>query len=207
MEKTDLTKLHKSYYTAKKIPEIINFETVQYLAITGKGDPSGKEFSDNIAALYATAYAVKFICKAAQNDFVVAKLEGLWWYDENKFGNLSIVEAPQKVKRSDWEYRLLLRMPDFVTPEIVHKAIVSMIEKKSSPNIQNVHLFNLNEGKCVQILHIGPFDKEPETLMLINEFTTLNNLARNGLHHEIYLSDFRKTAPEKLKTILREPVA
>lgn len=205
--KTDLSKLHKDYYTAKKTPQIVTFETVQYLSITGKGDPSGKEFSDVTGTLYATAYAVKFTCKALGNDFVVPKLEGLWWYDENKFANLSIADAPQKVKRNDWEYRLLIRMPDFVTPEIVNKAIADTVEKKQDDNVKNVHLFTMNEGKCVQILHTGPFNKEPESLQLINEFMISNNLLRNGLHHEIYLSDFRKTSPEKLKTILREPVA
>lgn len=206
MEKLDLAKLHKDYYTAKKTPEIVVFEAVSYLSITGKGDPSGKVFSNTIGTLYSAAYAVKFICKALHKDFVVPKLEGLWWYDESKFGKLSIAEAPQKVKRSDWEYRLLIRMPEFVTSKIVKEAILNTLEKKQNPDTEKIHLFTLNEGKCIQVLHIGSFDKEPETLALINEFSQANNLAKNGLHHEIYLSDFRKTSPEKLKTILREPV-
>ena len=206
MEKLDLTKLHKDYYTAKKTPELVVSQAVDYLSITGKGDPSGKDFSNTIGTLYAVAYAVKFICKALGNDFVVPKLEGLWWYDESKLGKLSMDEAPQKVKRSDWEFRLLIRMPEFVTPEIIKNAVTNTIEKKQNPNADHVQLFTLNEGKCIQILHVGPFDKEPETLAIINKFSQTNNLVKNGLHHEIYLSDFRKTNPEKLKTILREPV-
>lgn len=206
MEKSDLTKLYKEYYTASKIPQIAVFDTVHYLAVTGKGDPSGKDFSDIVGTLYAAAYAVKFICKALKNDFVVPKLEGLWWYDEDKFGKPSIAEAPQKIKRSEWEYRLMIRMPDFVTPGIINEAIQNTIEKKHIDGAKNVRSFTLNEGKCVQVLHVGPFDKEPETLMVMSDFMASNNFRQNGFHHEIYLSDFRKTSPEKLRTILREPV-
>lgn len=206
MEKLDLTKQYKSYYTATKTPKITVFEKIQYLAIQGKGDPDSKSFSNTIEALYATAYALKFIYKALKNDFVVPKLEGLWWYDEELYGNLSIDEAPQKIKRSEWEYRLMIRMPDFVTSEVIEQVVANTAAKKLIPEVKDIHLFFLEEGKCVQALHIGPFAKEPETLNRIQDFIVSNNLSRNGLHHEIYLSDFRKTSPEKLKTILREPV-
>lgn len=206
MEKSDLTKLHKSYYSATEIPKIVTFEKIQYLSILGKGDPSLKNFSDTIEALYATAYAIKFIYKALKNDFVVPKLEGLWWYDEELHKGLTIDEAPHKVKRSEWEYRLMIRMPDFVTAEVIEQMVANTAAKKLLPKVNDIHLFFLEEGKCVQALHVGPFDKEPETLNRINDFIQSNNFSRNGLHHEIYLSDFRKTSPDKLKTILREPV-
>ncbi|RWX03794.1 GyrI-like domain-containing protein [Flavobacterium cerinum] len=206
MEKSDLTKLYKSYYSATETPKIVTFEKTQYLAILGKGDPSLKGFSDAIEALYATAYAIKFIYKALKNDFVVPKLEGLWWYDETLYKDLTIDEAPQKVKRSEWEYRLMIRMPDFVTAEVIEQVVANTAAKKLIPEVKDIHLFFLEEGKCVQALHVGPFNKEPETLNRINDFILANNLSRNGLHHEIYLSDFRKTSPDKLKTILREPV-
>lgn len=206
MEKSDLTKLYKSYYSATETPKIVTFEKIQYLSILGKGDPSLKNFSDTIEALYATAYAIKFIYKALKNDFVVPKLEGLWWYDEELHKRLTIDEAPQKVKRSEWEYRLMIRMPDFVTAEVIEQMVANTAAKKLLPKVNDIHLFFLEEGKCVQALHLGPFDKEPETLNRINDFIQSNNFSRNGLHHEIYLSDFRKTSPDKLKTILREPV-
>lgn len=206
MEKSDLTKLHKSYYSATEIPKIVTFEKIQYLSILGKGDPSLKNFSDTIEALYATVYAIKFIYKALKNDFVVPKLEGLWWYDEELHKGLTIDEAPHKVKRSEWEYRLMIRMPDFVTAEVIEQMVANTAAKKLLPKVNDIHLFFLEEGKCVQALHVGPFDKEPETLNRINDFMQSNNFSRNGLHHEIYLSDFRKTSPDKLKTILREPV-
>lgn len=206
MEKSDLTKLYKSYYSATETPKIVTFEKIQYLSILGKGDPSLKGFSDAIEALYATAYAIKFIYKALKNDFVVPKLEGLWWYDEELHKGLTIDEAPKKVKRSEWEYRLMIRMPDFVTAEVIEQMVANTAAKKLLPKVNDIHLFFLEEGKCVQALHVGPFDKEPETLNRINDFIQSNNFSRNGLHHEIYLSDFRKTSPDKLKTILREPV-
>lgn len=206
MEKSDLTKLYKSYYSATETPNIVTFEKIQYLSILGKGDPSLKGFSDAIEALYATAYAIKFIYKALKNDFVVPKLEGLWWYDEELHKGITIDEAPKKVKRSEWEYRLMIRMPDFVTAEVIEQMVANTAAKKLLPKVNDIHLFFLEEGKCVQALHVGPFDKEPETLNRINDFIQSNNFSRNGLHHEIYLSDFRKTSPDKLKTILREPV-
>ena len=206
MEKLDLTKLYKSYYSAKPTPEIIEIEPAQFLSITAKGDPSDKVFSEVVEALYSTAYTIKFSCKELKKDFAVPKLEGLWWYDETKFEGLSVSEAPLKVSRSEWEYRLLIRMPEYVKQEMVQIAVEAVRTKKQISLVEQVGLYVMNKEKCVQMLHVGPFSTEPETLLKINEFMQLNKLVKNGIHHEIYLSDFRKTAPEKLKTILREPV-
>lgn len=115
-------------------------------------------------------------------------------------------ESPRAIPRSEWEYRLLIRLPDFVTEAQIKKAIDSVRAKKTIPNLDKVEIFKMHEGKCVQMLHVGPFSEEPKTLKQIMDFTSAHNLQRNGLHHEIYLSDFRKTPPEKLRTILREPV-
>lgn len=205
MEKLDLQKQYKEYYTAKPEPQIINLEEVAYLSVEGRGDPSGPGFEADIQSLYPVAYALKFMCKELGKDFVVAKLEGQWWYDA-KFENVSMEDAPRLIPRSHWCYRLLIRMPSFVTPQLVHAAIESTVKKKKLPATSNVRLITLNEGKVVQMLHTGPFDSEPETLLKMKDFMQEYNLLQNGLHHEIYLSDFRKTAPEKLKTILREPV-
>lgn len=205
MEKLDLTKKYKTYFTAKTKPELVNIEKAQFLSILGKGDPSGKAFADNIEALYSTAYAVKFDCKAQGHDFVVSKLEALWWYDEKKYTNKTIATAVE-VPRSEWEYRLLIRMPDVVKKKDLDKAKATVMGKKNIPLVQNIEFFAMMEGTCVQMLHVGPFSTEPETLLLMNAFIEKNKFGRNGLHHEIYLSDFRKTEPHKLKTILREPV-
>jgi len=206
MEKLDLVKHFKSYYTAKAKPELLNIEKAQYLSITGKGDPSGEDFAQKIQAIYPVAYALKFAFKAKGKDFVVAKLEGLWWYDEERFAGVSIADSPKAIPRSEWEYRLLIRIPDFVEEKDVQTAVEACFASKGQAAFRKVSYFEMNEGKVAQMLHTGPFDNEPESLAKLNEFITANALGRNGLHHEIYLSDFRKTPPEKLKTILREPV-
>jgi hypothetical protein len=206
MDKLDLTKTDKLYYTAKTEPQLLHLEKAHYLSITGKGDPSEKSFSDKIQLLYATAYVTKFICKALNNDFVVPKLEGLWSFDEEKYKAISMDEASLKIPRSEWNYRLMIRMPDFVTKEQLEKAIDIVITKKGLKEAVRIEFHEMTEGKVIQILHVGPFPNEPETLKKIHEFSRENNLKRNGMHHEIYLSDFRKTSPDKLKTLLREPV-
>ncbi|SDE99068.1 hypothetical protein SAMN04487996_108140 [Dyadobacter soli] len=206
MEKLDLAKQFKHYYTAKPKPELVDIEKAQYLSIQGKGDPSGEEFSQKIQAIYPVAYALKFAFKAKGKDFVVAKLEGLWWYDESRYQNATIDNAPQTIPRSEWEYRLLIRIPDFITQKDVESAVAECYASKGMTEIREVSYFEMEEGKAVQMLHTGPFDTEPATLAKLMEFMTAHNLGRNGLHHEIYLSDFRKTSPDKLKTILREPV-
>jgi hypothetical protein len=206
MEKLDLTRKYKTYYKAGTKPEVVEIEEAQFLSITGKGDPSAPEFVDKIQALYATAYTLKFMFKAKGRDFGVAKLEGLWWFDETKYKSVSISEAPKKIPRSEWEYRLLIRLPDYVTDQAVKTSVKAVIEKNQLQLANDVRFFKMTEGKAVQMLHIGPFDREPESLEKMNEFMRANTFEKNGLHHEIYLSDFRKTPPGKLKTILREPV-
>ncbi len=206
MAKTDLGKQYKAYYTAKNKPELVNIEAARFLSICGKGDPSGAAFADNLQALYSTAYTLKFACKALNQDFVAAKLEGLWSFDESKYKSLSMEEAPGSVPRSEWDYRMMIRMPDFVTQEMLQNAIETVVNKKQIVLAKELVFFEMAEGKCVRMLHTGPFANEPETLKQMLAFIRANDFKKNGLHHEIYLSDFRKTPPEKLKTILREPV-
>ena len=205
MDKLDLTKKYRSYFTAKTKPELVTIEEAHFISITGKGDPSGEDFVNHIQALYPVAYAIKFMHKAQNNDFTVSKLEGLWWFDENKYPGKNITTATE-VPRSEWEFRLLIRMPEFVTAVDLETAKATVSAKKDVPLAARVEFYTMNEGRCVQMMHVGPFSNEPESLAQIAAFSEQHKLERNGLHHEIYLSDFRKTAPEKLKTILREPV-
>lgn len=205
MEKLDLTKKYKSYFTAKTKPELIDIETAHFISICGKGDPSGEDFAKRIEALYPLAYSIKFSSKAKGKDFVVSKLEGLWWFDEKKYPGKTITNAVE-VPRSEWEYRLLIRLPDFITAQDITLTKATLAKKKSIPLMNEVKYFSMTEGTCIQMLHVGPYANEIDSLKIIGEFSQQHKLLKNGLHHEIYLSDFRKTAPMKLKTILREPV-
>lgn len=206
MEKLNLTKKYKDYYSSKTHPTEITLDTVSYLSITGKGDPSGKEFAEKIQALYATAYTIKFEQKELGKDFVVPKLEGLWWFDESVYGNIPMELSPLKIPRSEWEYRLLIRMPEYISDTHIHRAVERAMKKKDHPYIPCVEPYELTEGKCVQILHIGSFDTEVRSLQKMVLYISEKDLKKNGFHHEIYLSDFRRVAPDRLKTILREPV-
>lgn len=206
MAKLNLTQTYKSYFTANTQPEVVFIEPARFISIPGKGDPSEPAFAENIQALYITAYTIKFAAKQQGNDFVVSKLEGLWWLDESKYSHYSMAELPLKVPRSEWQYRLLIRMPEFVTQSIVEQGKQTAETKNKLRKIREVDYFEMTEGKCVQMLHIGPFSTEPESLAQMLPIMQVNQFVKNGLHHEIYLSDFRKTEPGKLKTILREPV-
>jgi len=139
-------------------------------------------------------------------DFVVARLEGLWHFDKEKHKYLTIETAPLMVPRSEWLYTLIIRIPDYVSAEQIGSARETVIVKKGIHLATILSLFQMHAGKEVQMLHVGLFDKAQESLLQLRDFMTAHNLQRNGFHHEIYLSDFRKTPLEKLKTILREPV-
>jgi hypothetical protein len=206
MQKTDLSKLYKEYYTAKTSPLLVHLKPAKYISINGKGDPSGAEFSLHIQALYSVAYGIKFDSKKKGRDFVVAKLEGLWQFDEKKYGGIVPWETPLKIPRSEWSYKLLIRLPEFVSASDVEEMISHLKHTKPSLAVSQVSYFEMEEGKSLQMMHLGPFDTEPESLRLMHHFMSEHGLERNGLHHEIYLSDFRKTSPDKLRTILRQPI-
>ena len=123
-----------------------------------------------------------------------------------KYAGKDMVTTTVEVPRSEWEYRLLIRLPDFVTEQELEKAKETVLSKKGIQLAKHIEFHEMTEGKCVQMLHLGPFSTEPATLKQIQNFCETNALTKNGFHHEIYLSDFRKTESDKLKTILREPV-
>ncbi len=139
MEKLDLTKKYKAYFTAKTQPEIVDIEKASFIALRGKGDPSGEVFAKTIEAMYSTAYTIKFACKAKGKDFVVSKLEGQWWFDATRFTGQTMNSAAVEVPRSEWEYRLLIRMPDFVTAEHMEAAKSTVTGQKEyrEPLISN----------------------------------------------------------------------
>lgn len=206
MEKLDLTKKYKTYFTAKTKPQLVEIENAQFISICGKGDPNDRPFAERIETLYPVAYKLKFAFKEKGKDFTVSKLEGLWWFDERKYPATSMSDTTVEIPRSEWEYRLLIRVPDFVTKHDFEVAVNTTVAKKNLPLADQLEFFEMHEGKCVQMMHVGPFATERDSLLEIEKFCDVHKLEKNGLHHEIYLSDFRKTEPGKLRTILREPV-
>ena len=196
--KYDLTKEYASYYTAKTAPEIVDVEGGYFLTIEGRGAPEGEEFQSKIGALYALAYGIKMLMKKEGRDFTVAKLVGLWWVDSDRH----YLEVP----REEWRWRLLIRRPEFVTHEIVQRAKEEVLKRKGLDLVKEVKFEETAEGRCVQILHVGPYSTEPESLAKLYELMEAEGLTFNGFHHEIYLSDPRKPPAERLRTILRRPV-
>lgn len=199
MAKLDLAREYKSYYKAGKKPELAEFAAAGYLAIEGCGAPAGARFVKSVEALYPLAYGIKKVCKIEGNDFAVPKLEGLWWVE----GDVPALDVP----RSEWSWKLLIRMPYFVSEDTVKSVQPEVAQKKRNDLIGTIRFDRISEGKSAQILHMGPYADEPETISILMKFIEDNGLSVNGLHHEIYLSDPRKTAPEKMKTLIRYPVA
>jgi hypothetical protein len=200
IEKIDLLKIHKSEYATPKQPVLVDMPQARYLAITGRGAPGGEEFSSKIGALYGSAYTIKMTYKfSGKQDYAVCKLEALYWLDNNKtdFSNT----PPEK-----WNWKFLNRVPDFVNDDDLENAVKKLLEKGKAPEVKQVKLESLSEGLCVQALHIGPYDRENETIEKMMTFASEQGLEFHGTHHEIYLSDPCRIPPERLKTILRMPV-
>jgi hypothetical protein len=198
MTNLDMTKTHQRYYKAGPRPELVTIPAGRFLSIEGQGTPDGPAFSNAITALYAIAYGIRTIHKQQGQSFTVPKLEGQWWLNVNK---------PFKdVSRDEWFWKLLVQMPQFVTAGGYRQAVALTVQKKEIPSLADVKFETLEDGLSVQILHTGPYTEEDETLQKLRDYMALHHLVQNGLHHEVYISDPRRTAPEKLRTILRLPV-
>ena len=203
MEKTDLKRDWKRFYNpGRKDFEIVDVPEFTFLMVDGQGDPNtAQSYADAIQALYAVAYGLKFSCKTQlEKDFVVAPLEGLWWAD-------SPDAFHRQLDKDSWKWTAMIHMPEWITSELFAAAVEQAEAKKNLPALPLMRLEVYCEGLAVQILHIGPYVEEGPTLLKLHEeFLPANNLVEAGLHHEIYLSDPRRTAPEKMKTVLRQPV-
>lgn len=194
-EKIDLFKLHRAEYSAKAAPALVKCEGAVYLAIEGIGGPGGEAFSDAVGALYGVAFTVKMRRKFDSGlDYAIGKLEALWPCD--------IFNTP----KSEWRWRLMIRTPEFVAKAEIAEAAGLQITRGKSPLVRKVELYRLTEGQCVQALHTGPYDTECDTVAKMEAFARKKGMRLRGEHHEIYLSDPRRVAPEKLRTILRHPV-
>jgi hypothetical protein len=201
MSKLDLRKELKQFYTAKKKPSIIDIPPGKFLTITGRGEPGGQEYQAALNALYGLSYTLKFKCKAEGRDFTVMALEGLWWFDDE--GVFSLEDAPP---RGDWNWKSMIRQPDFITEEMLEEIRPQVREKRGLPEVDEVKLEAFHEGLSAQIMHVGPYSEEGPTIERLRAFIAENGYVMRGRHHEIYLSDPKRTAPERWKTIIRQPV-
>jgi len=202
MLKIDFKVLYKEFYAPKKGAFAqVTVPKLKYLMIDGMGNPnSSPEYVSAIEALYATAYTMKFYSKIElKKDFVVAPLEGLWWADD-----MSSFTAGDK---DAWKWTMMILVPDWLTASDLRKCIMTARSKKPDLRIDELRIETYKEGLCVQTLHVGPYsDEGPVIAKMHDEYFPLHGLVPTGMHHEIYLSDPRRTAPEKLKTIIRQPV-
>jgi hypothetical protein len=201
MEKIDLKKDLKHLYqsSAKEVVEV-DVPTMNYFMVDGEGDPNtSQSYSDAVEVLFMVSYAAKFLVKkgASAIDYGVMPLEGLWWADDlSKFSTND---------KSNWKWTAMIMQPSFVTSEIVERAISDVTKKKNPAGIARVRLEPFSEGRCAQIMHIGPFSEEGPAIEKVHRFIDSRG-RRTGKHHEIYLSDIRKADPSKWKTIIRQPM-
>jgi hypothetical protein len=202
MEKYDVKKAYKQLFSPPRNTfAMVEVPEFQFLAVDGKGDPNTADsYADAVAALYGTAYTLKFTSKLElRKDFVVAPMEGLWRADDPA--------AFRKRHKDEWEWTMLVNQPEWITEDMVEAAVAKAAAKHPSPAFEGLGLVARTEGLSVQTLHIGSYESETPVLERLHDhYLPYNKLTFNGDHHEIYLSDARRTAPAKLKTILRQPV-
>lgn len=201
-DKIDFKKTLDGYRAPRGRFEIVDIPDARYLMINGHGDPNvSPTYADALAALYPVAYKLKFASKRELGrDYVVPPLEGLWWADD-----MAAFTAARD--KSRWDWTMMLMMPDWIDHDAFDAAVAQVGAKDAPKRLDDVRLRPLSEGRCVQTLHVGSFDDEAPVLERMHrEFIPEHGLRLEGKHHEIYFSDFRRVAPEKLRTILRQPV-
>jgi hypothetical protein len=196
--KVDVFREHRDEYVMAKAPTLVRTGPGRYLTVTGTGSPEGEEFKSKLGALYGCAYTIKFARKKDGTDFKIGILEGLWWTGG---GGSDFLSAP----KSDWRWKLLIRVPEFVNARDLAAALKSLRAKRGP--IEEVKLETLREGRVVQMLHVGAYADEPRSIAAMDEFVRAKGMHYRGAHHEIYLSDPRRVARSRLRTILRHSVA
>ena len=197
--KTDLKKELSAYSARRGVFDIVDVPPLRYLMIDGHGDPNQGEYADAVSTLFPVAYRLKFMSKKElDRDYVVMPLEALWWSDD-------MAAYTTDRDKSRWDWTAMILIPDWTPSEHVERAVAAAPD---APAIDRLRLETLDEGRGVQTLHVGPFDEEgPVLARLHDEVIPSHGLRMTGRHHEIYLSDIRRTDPARLRTILRQPVA
>ena len=198
--KIDIKKQYRQLFAPKREAHLVEVPQFRYLMIDGEGSPQGEAFQDAIGALYSTAYTTKFRLKAAgRADFVVPPLEALWWADDES--------AFDENRRDEWQWTLMLIQPDHVSEEDIADGLGELDKKgKTTAAHRNMRTEQLEECRAVQCLYVGPYNSMGGAISKMQAFAESKGLELAGKHHDVYLSDPRRTAPEKLKTVLRRPV-
>ena len=199
-EKIDLKKTLRGLYQASaKEPAVVEVPPLRYLMVDGEGDPNtAPAYAEAIEALFSVSYTVKFMVKKGQAlDYAVMPLEALWWADDP-----SVFTSGDK---AHWKWTAMILQPDFVSDGLIGAAIDEVRKKKKLPGVDQLRLESLTEGRCAQILHVGPFSAEGPNIERLHAFIAARSALR-GKHHEIYLSDIRRAEPSKWKTIIRQPM-
>ena len=202
MTKTDFKKELKHLYNPPKRFAVVDVPPMQYLMVDGHGDPNtAQAYTDAVEALYAVAYKLKFASKKTlDKDYVVPPLEGLWWAADMK-------KFTTSRDKSAWDWTMMIMQPEWITQEMLEGAAEQAAKSKGLPALALLRLETYHEGLAVQIMHVGSYEDEAPTLHRMHqEFIPENGYRMAGKHHEIYLGDPRRTAPEKLRTVLRQPV-
>ncbi len=199
-EKMDLFKSFKQEYVQPKQPRLVDAGAAVYVAIEGRGEPGGAAFQEAVAALYAMAYTLKMTRKAdGLQDYVICKLEAEWWSDDG---------APlEETDRSAWNQRLSIRTPDFIEEAALVRAAAALVDKGKTARVRDVYRHEVAAHRRGQLLHLGPYDEESENWRRLEALLAAEGLTQTGYPREIYLNDPRRTAPEKLKTLLCLPAA
>lgn len=204
----DYKKEYKEFYMPKNRPEIVTVPAMNYMAVQGKGDPNaeGSEYKASIELLYGIAFTIK-MSKLTDHridgyfDYVVPPLEGFWWQEG--------VRGVDYAHKETFEFLSVIRLPDFVRKEDFRWAVETATEKKKK-DFSKVRFMTIEEGLCVQCMHIGAYDDEPETIrkmeQMLRDQGYRTDFSEKRLHHEIYLSDAKRVAPERLKTVIRDPI-
>lgn len=204
----DFKKEYKEFYLPKNKPEIVKIPTMNFIAVRGKGDPNEEdgEYKAALSLLYSIAFTIKMSYRGTYKiddffEYVVPPLEGLWWMENT--------EGIDYSRKSEFQWISLIRLPDFVKKQDFDWAIAEATRKKKM-DFSKVTYFTYDEGLCVQCMHLGPYDDEPATIALMDQYAKENGyevaITEERYHHEIYLSDVRKCAPARLKTVIRHPV-
>ena len=198
--KLELEKVRPEYFRASREAAVVEIGPAMFLTYEGKGAPESPEFQAGIASLYGVAYTLKMLHKSRGVDFKVSALEATWWTDATD--DRDFLTVP----RDAWHWKLLLMVPDSVDEAAVDRAVAELVVKKGDGRYEGVRLERIEEGTSVQLMHVGPYATEAESIGRMRSFMADQKFLPRGAHHEIYMSDPRRSAPEKLRTIIRQPV-